>query len=69
MKEEYFKCPVCGKKVLKRKGIKLIWSTICEECFDKIFKDHEEIRKKGNDVTESNSGSGLGDESSARNSK
>lgn len=45
--EQYFKCPVCGKKVLKRKGIKLMWTTICEECFDKIVKNHEEIRRKG----------------------
>ena len=39
MKEEYFKCPVCGKKVLKRKGIDLKWTTICKECFDKIVKN------------------------------
>ena len=44
--EQYFKCPVCGKKVLKRKGIKLMWASICEECFDKIVKNHEEIRRK-----------------------
>ena len=48
--EQYFKCPVCGKRVLKRKGIKLMWTTICEECFDKIRKIHEEIRRKGNEI-------------------
>ena len=47
--EQYFKCPVCGKRVLKRKGIKLMWTTICEDCFDKIVKNHEEIRKKENE--------------------
>jgi ribosomal protein L37AE/L43A len=48
--EQYFKCQVCGKKVLKRKGIKLMWVKICEECFDKIVKNHEEIRRKGNEI-------------------
>ena len=47
--ELYFKCPVCGKRVLKRKGIKLMWTTICEDCFDKILKNHEELRRKGNE--------------------
>lgn len=47
--ELYFKCSVCGKRVLKRKGIKLMLTTICEECFDKIVDNHEEIRRKGND--------------------
>jgi ribosomal protein L37AE/L43A len=47
--EQYFKCPVCGKKTLKRKGIKLMWTIICETCFDKMVKNHEEIRRKGND--------------------
>lgn len=47
--EQYFKCVVCNKKVLKRKGIKLMWTTICETCFDKIVKNHEEIRRKIND--------------------
>ena len=43
--EQYFKCPVCGKKVLKSKGIKLMWTAICEDCFDKILKNHEELRR------------------------
>lgn len=47
--ELYFKCSVCGKRVLKRKGIKLMSTTICEECFDKIVDNHEEIRRKGNE--------------------
>ena len=48
--ELYFKCPVCSKKVLKRKGIKLMWTTICEECFDKIVNNHEEISRKRNEI-------------------
>lgn len=47
--EKYFKCPVCGKKVLKSKGVKLMWTTICETCFDKILKNHEELRRERND--------------------
>ena len=43
--EQYFKCPVCGKNVLKRNGIKLMWTTICEDCFDKIVKNHEKIMR------------------------
>ena len=35
-----------GKNVLKRKGIKLMWTTICEDCFDKIVKNHEEIIRR-----------------------
>ena len=46
--EQYFKCPVCGKYVLKSKGVKLMWTTICETCFDKLLKNHEELRRKGN---------------------
>lgn len=41
--EQYFKCPVCGKKFLKRKGIKVIGGILCEDCFDKIVKNHEKL--------------------------
>ena len=47
--EQYFKCPVCGKKVLKSKGVELMWTTICETCFDKILKNHEELRRERNE--------------------
>lgn len=47
--EQYFKCPVCGKMVLKSKRVILMWTSVCETCFDKIFKNHEELRRKGNE--------------------
>lgn len=49
---QYFKCPVCGKRVLKRKGVKLMWTTICETCFDKILKNHEKLRREQYEQTE-----------------
>ena len=34
-----FKCPICGEKVLKSKGIKLMWAMICERCFDEMINE------------------------------
>ena len=31
--EQYFKCPICGKKVVKSKGQKYMWRLLCEECY------------------------------------
>jgi ribosomal protein L37AE/L43A len=42
--EQYFKCPICGKKELKRKGIKLMYSTICEKCWRTV--EYIEIKRK-----------------------
>lgn len=36
-KEQYFKCPVCGKKVLKSKAQPLMWTTICKDCYKKML--------------------------------
>lgn len=44
--EEYYICDVCGKTILKHKAIKMMYSRVCENCFDKILKNHEELRKK-----------------------
>lgn len=32
-KEQYFKCPICGRKILKSNGQPLMWSMICRECY------------------------------------
>ena len=45
--EQYFKCPVCGKKVLKRKGQMLMWTRICKECYQKMQNHCEELKSKG----------------------
>lgn len=42
--EECCICNVCGKTTLKHKAIKMMYSRVCENCFDKILKNHEELR-------------------------
>lgn len=39
--EYYFVCPTCGKKILKRKGIKVIGGILCVKCFDKLKEERE----------------------------
>ena len=41
--EQYCKCDACGKKILKRKAVKLMYSKVCEECFDKMLKLREKV--------------------------
>ena len=44
--EQYCRCDVCGKTIPKRKAIKLMYSKVCEECFDKMLEMHEKVRNK-----------------------
>jgi ribosomal protein L37AE/L43A len=46
-KEQYFICPVCQKHTLKRKGIKLMYTTICKDCYNKIQDSYEDLKSKG----------------------
>lgn len=46
--ELYFKCPVCGKKVLKRKGIKLMWTIICKDCCNKMNAIYDDSKQRSN---------------------
>ena len=48
--EQYFKCPVCGKKVLKRKGQMLMWTRVCKDCYNRAQDSYDNLdhRKHGN---------------------
>ena len=40
--EQYCKCDACAKRILKSKAIQLMYSRLCQECFDKMLKLREE---------------------------
>ena len=46
--EQYFKCPVCDKKVLKSKGVLLMYTTICKECYKKMRDSEIKVNEDGN---------------------
>ena len=41
--EQYCKCDVCAKRILKSKAIQLMYSRLCPECFNKMLKLREEV--------------------------
>lgn len=46
--ELYFKCPICGKKILKRKGIKVMWTTICKDCYNRMDTIYDDSKQRSN---------------------
>lgn len=46
--ELYFKCPICGKTVLKSRGQMLMFTMICKGCYKKM-RDSE-IKVKNNNM-------------------
>lgn len=45
-KEQYFKCPVCGKRVLKSKGQMLMWTMICKECYQMMLDAENKLKEE-----------------------
>lgn len=43
--EQYFKCQVCGKKTLKRKGQMLMWTMICKDCYQKMLNAEKKLKE------------------------
>lgn len=45
-KEQYFKCPVCGKTALKSRGQMLMYTMICKDCYKKMRESEIKVRKQ-----------------------
>lgn len=45
-KEQYFKCPVCEKRILKSKGQMLMYTMICRDCYKKMRDSEIKVKKE-----------------------